>query len=255
MEVQNQEAEAALEKLLRMIDATNDPSTIRSCVVRAFSDPAIFSGFDQILVAIGDQVNDDALKKTLELFSYGSYKDYTASPTTFIPLTENQTTKLKQLTIIGMAQVACTRTDNIGILSYEELAHQVEAENVEDLVIACCYAGILSARLCQQSKTVQISATHGPPCRSRDVPLDHVDFLLKNLNDLSLLLNSSNAKLGASNEEVKKKKQQHEIFWKDKVQKAGNNRNSTSWDASMQRALGGRLPSKRSRGGIDFANV
>lgn len=74
---------------------------------------------------------------TLNLFAYGTYKQYLDNKSTLIELTDVMKKKLKNLTIVTMA----VRTKCI---SYADLLEQLDIKNVrelEDLIIESIYAG------------------------------------------------------------------------------------------------------------------
>jgi len=92
---------------------------------------------------------------TLELFAYGTYKQYVASPETYIELSEAMRTKLRQLSIVSLAE-------HNKIIPYELLQRELEIDNVrilEDLIIETIYAGIVRGKLDQQKGIFRIKGT------------------------------------------------------------------------------------------------
>lgn len=80
---------------------------------------------------------------TLNLFAYGTYKQYLDNKSTLIELTDVMKKKLKHLTIVTMA----IRTKCI---SYTDLLEQLDIKNVrelEDLIIESIYSGLLASCL------------------------------------------------------------------------------------------------------------
>lgn len=76
--------------------------------------------------------------KTLNLFAYGTYKDYLRDKTQFLELNPTQCKKLQHLTIVTLA----TREKCI---PYSSLLEELSIKNVrdlEDLIIEAIYAGM-----------------------------------------------------------------------------------------------------------------
>ena len=107
--------------------------------------------------------------KTLELFAYGTWGDYREScslhegtgPPNFIELNNLQATKLKQLTIVQLA-------NREKIIAYSSLLRELDIESVrelEDLIIETIYAGVLSGKIDQDKGVLRVKWTIG-----RDVP-------------------------------------------------------------------------------------
>lgn len=75
---------------------------------------------------------------TLNLFAYGTYKQYLDNKSSLIELTETMKKKLKHLTIVTMA------TSN-KIIAYSDLLEQLDigcVRDLEDLIIESIYAGM-----------------------------------------------------------------------------------------------------------------
>lgn len=210
----------ALQPLLQMArecvtsPSTLNVSTVRTLILKALSDPQIFAGFDQMKRCVQpalDATNADSevLLRTLDLFSYGSYRDYAAATAIatpqYISLNESQLLKLRQLTVISLVQQACNTPTSTAIIAYSTLANELGFEysdtnnstnteslrKVEEVVISCVYARILSGQLCQKTKCLELSSEYGPPCRARDIPLHQVSTLLDSLVRLQTKLQST----------------------------------------------------------------
>ena len=223
-------------------------STVRAVVMKAFSHPSIFCGFDQIKAAInpavtagggsGDSSTGESLLRTLDLFSYGRYGDYVNNTSSYINLTETQLTKLRQLTVLSTVQDACSRGENE--ITYSSLAHElgfvgsgggqhqqqellVEDQQddetsrllrqVEQVLISCMYAQILDGRLCQRSKKLIVSSHRGPPCRARDVPLTNLPIMIETLQALHQRLESSYAELESAQASVQTSVNKNTSYW------------------------------------------
>ncbi|XP_019771857.1 COP9 signalosome complex subunit 7b isoform X2 [Dendroctonus ponderosae] len=102
---------------------------------------------------------------TLNLFAYGTYKDYTNNQQNFIELTPGQKKKLHHLTIVTLA----TKSKCI---PYERLLQELEIKNVrdlEDLIIEAIYADIIHGKLDQKNSQLEIDYAIGRDIRPEDV--------------------------------------------------------------------------------------
>lgn len=121
------------------------------------------------IVQLASTEHATALER-LRLFAYGTYADYRADPSKFGgELSDAQLTKLKMLSVVTMAQ--STKT-----ISYDSLLSSLELPGVrelEDLVIQCFYGGILSGKLDQRGRLLEVSSVMG-----RDVRPGQVDEMI-----------------------------------------------------------------------------
>mmetsp|Transcript_27830 Transcript_27830/g.64464 ORF Transcript_27830/g.64464 Transcript_27830/m.64464 type:complete len:283 (+) Transcript_27830:83-931(+) len=266
------EDDSALEPMLQMAEdcASSNISTIRTLVMKVLTDPQIHSGFDQIKQALRQSLSSSAegeiMLRTLDLFSYGSYKDYkSADSGQYLSLTDAQLFKLRQLTVLSLVQQSCLRTTQVGRVSYDTLQQELGMEEVEDLVVSCIYSCLIMGKLCQKTRALVVSSEHGPPCRSRDVPPSQTGFLLETLKGLAQRLDDTMARTEHTKNEVQARKDAHDKFWRqaeDRKQKVGAVASSSSgasdvWgtttgSGSFRRSDVGRSArsSKRSRGGL-----
>lgn len=109
--------------------------------------------------------------KALQIFSYGTYSDYAATPG--LPsLNPAMEAKLRQLTVVSLA----SRSKS---LQYSQVITETGVEsirNAEDLVISCVYDGLLRARLDQKNQTFLIQW-----CAARDVRPEAIDEMIAKL--------------------------------------------------------------------------
>jgi len=111
--------------------------------------------------------NDSAHRsyKTLELFAYGTYKQYLAHPSDYITLNAVMQNKLRQLTIVSLAEAS-------KILPYSLLREELALDSVrqlEDLVIETIYSGIISAKMDQRESQLRIQSFMGRDVRHEDI--------------------------------------------------------------------------------------
>jgi COP9 signalosome complex subunit 7 len=230
-------------------------STIRTLILKAMTSPDIFSGFDQIKVAVAlsSAPDGDALSRALDLFSYGMYKDYVKGG--FMNLTDAQIQKLKLLTVVTLVERACVEND--GILLYSTIADALilpedcldSLREVEEIVIACIYAGIVNGRLCQQSKSLVVSSEHGPPCRPRDVP--NVSNMLFSLNSLKQNLKDTMTRLEGNRKNAQNHREQYAALLKSSKDPQKPKAQAASSRGGRSREIRTRRQAKRSRGPMD----
>ncbi|XP_067627238.1 COP9 signalosome complex subunit 7 isoform X2 [Eurosta solidaginis] len=98
---------------------------------------------------------------TLNLFAYGTYKQYKQQPGEYLELTALMQKKLQHLTIVSLAiQNKC--------IPYEVLLEELEINNVrhlEDVIIEAIYADIIHGKLFQNNRFLEIDYAQG-----RDIP-------------------------------------------------------------------------------------
>ena len=192
----------------------SDVATIRSIVIKVLSEPTIFWGYDQIKAmllqtctilepyknnnnpaATGTPTDETSkILNSLDLFSYGTLKEYRTQPKIYLDLTETQLAKLRQLTVLSVVQHACERgfshsqtsstnggrqatnlIPSLAMIPYTEFEQALELSSnqespsqVEDILISCLYMNVIHGKLCQRSRSLQLSPRH--PIRPRDVP-------------------------------------------------------------------------------------
>lgn len=214
--------DAALISILQMCkecDSSNI-STIRTLILKAFSSPEIFAGFDQIKAAVQPALSSapdgEAILRTLDLFSYGTFKDTSAGG--FLTLTDAQMNKIRMLTVLTLVERACTEAN--GIVPYSTIAQELSLatdtlesnREVEEIVIACIYAGIVNGKLCQKTRSLIVSSENGPPCRPRDV--QQVSNMLESLKNLQANVVSTMMTMEVDKKDVEKRREAHEEFRK-----------------------------------------
>ncbi|XP_044734439.1 COP9 signalosome complex subunit 7b isoform X2 [Chrysoperla carnea] len=102
---------------------------------------------------------------TLNLFAYGTYKEYLASKDKLLELTPVQIKKLQHLTIVTLA------TKN-KCIPYSLLLKELDIKNVrdlEDLIIEAIYADIIHGKLDQKNSQLEVDYAIGRDIRPADV--------------------------------------------------------------------------------------
>lgn len=260
----------ALAQFLEVVEKAS-ASTLRAVVMNVLSHPQIFCGFDQLKAVLKPKVDDLQLLQTLDLFSYGDYKDYCQNQDKYLSLNDHQLTKLRQLTVLSTVQQACN--NGVSFLSYGLLgeALSIDTDNgraIEQVIISCLYARLLNGKLCQKSQQFKIAV---PPCCSRDVIPSQIPYILTTLESLRDRLHSSNDRLEKARNFVRGSVERDEAHWKTVKEQAkqaqsqapngakgsgsSNIRNALSAGWSTDQGIAGRRSSasrqsKRSRGGM-----
>ncbi|KAJ8918492.1 hypothetical protein NQ315_008189 [Exocentrus adspersus] len=102
---------------------------------------------------------------TLELFAYGTYKDYLENKMNLLELTPAQKKKLQHLTIVTLA----TKSKCI---PYNTLLIELDIKNVrdlEDLIIEAIYADIIHGKLDQKNSQLEVDYAIGRDIRAEDI--------------------------------------------------------------------------------------
>ncbi|XP_030387126.1 COP9 signalosome complex subunit 7 [Scaptodrosophila lebanonensis] len=109
---------------------------------------------------------------TLNLFAYGTYKQYRAERDKYIELTPAMQKKLQHLTIVSLA----IKTKSI---PYSVLLEELEINNVrhlEDIIIEAIYADIIHAKLFQNTRILEVDYAQG-----RDIPPGYTSKIAETL--------------------------------------------------------------------------
>ncbi|XP_023020337.1 COP9 signalosome subunit 7 [Leptinotarsa decemlineata] len=117
---------------------------------------------------------DKKCLNTLELFAFGTYKDYLANQSELLELTPAQKKKLQHLTIVTLA----TKSKCI---PYSTLLQELDIKNVrdlEDLIIEAIYADIIHGKLDQKNSQLEVDYAIG-----RDIRADDINVILNCLQD------------------------------------------------------------------------
>lgn len=102
---------------------------------------------------------------TLNLFAYGTYRQYLNNKSKFIELTDIQKKKLQHLTIVTLAtKMKC--------IPYSVLLQELDVKNVrdlEDLIIEAIYSDIIQGKLDQKNSQLEIDYAIGRDIRPEDI--------------------------------------------------------------------------------------
>ena len=211
--------------------SSSNISTLRALISKVLSNAGIFAGYDELKAIVAEALQQAGpegtkLANTLDLFSYGTFKDYTSNPDNFISLTDAQTHKIRQLTVLTLAQ---THTDRLFYTTVQDALGIKEPRAVEQILISCLYSGVINGRLCQKTKSLRLMA----PIRSRDVPLSSLDSLLQSVRTLQSRVSQARTDLSHSASDVQQNLQHDNHYWKhvdSKILPAASDKNTWPGD-------------------------
>lgn len=152
----------------------------RACaalIQQVISNKKIFNFGDLLSMSSVNQLNEDngeyqSYYNTLQLFTYGKYNDYINNKDKYLELNEIQVIKLKQLTIVSLAEKDRR-------ISYSVLQNELDINDIrilEDLIIDTMYLGLIKGKLHQRNKILRIIDTI-----RRDVNPNQLRELIDNL--------------------------------------------------------------------------
>eukprot|EP00977_Amphora_coffeiformis_P002936 scaffold567_cov170-Amphora_coffeaeformis.AAC.10 len=248
----------ALKPLLEAVEASKDANimTIRSLVLKIFSEPNVFAGYDQVKGILAPALpksgtEGEKISKTLDLFSYGTYRDYVKDTSPFLPLTDSHIFKLRQLTVVSIVQTFAFQKNRI--IPYQEFQQALDlstGRQVEEVLISCIYAGVMGAKLCQKTNSLKLDPTR--VFQTRDVPATQVTNMVEQLQAMRKALQQSQQATQNSRQAVSRELDQYQAFWKQaEDRKKAKAEAPRGWDAE---GLAGDITAavrrqKRSRGG------
>lgn len=137
--------------------SASSPRAAADLIERATTDPNTFI-FAELLQAPQIQALEASEFSShftlLQIFSYGTYEEYCATQKQLPTLTDAQTLKLRQLTLLTLAS-------NRANLSYSALQTALglsSAREIESLVTKAIYAGLLDATLDPARQALQVTS-------------------------------------------------------------------------------------------------
>jgi COP9 signalosome complex subunit 7 len=247
------------QPFVALTKSASSPRAAADLITRATSAPNTFV-FAELLSAPQIQALSSSEEYSshltlLKIFSYGTYADY-KSTSSLPELNEAQTLKLRQLSFLSLAKKPAD-------LTYANLLKALGLETpreLEDLVIAAIYGGLVNATLDPYNQLVAVSSVSP----LRDLQPNSIPAMLSTLNEWSTRCVSTLADLEKQITKIKAealKRHKEETEWaahveklmegkdKDKEEKSG------SGFSGMGRKLGGGAASKRGMDGEDEDNM
>ncbi|KAI0405823.1 PCI domain-containing protein [Xylaria palmicola] len=147
----------ALEPFLALTKSATAPRAAADLITQATSNPNTYV-FSELLQtpqvqALSRSPDHASYLRLLEIFSYGSYSDYT-STANLPPLNDAQALKLRQLSLLTLAKAP----HNLSYAALQQSLGLRDARAVENLVISTIYAGLVDAQLDPRDGRVRISS-------------------------------------------------------------------------------------------------
>ena len=102
------------------------------------------------IAALADSPDYQTSYRTLELFSYCTYRQYKENPDAYLELSDAQSRKLKLLTVVSLAE---KRSE----LPYAVLMAELDMDSLralEDLLIESIYLGLTKGKIDQQAQVL-----------------------------------------------------------------------------------------------------
>ncbi|KAJ2719713.1 COP9 signalosome complex subunit 7b [Coemansia sp. Benny D115] len=158
---------------LASLKTATTEAEVSSVVQNALADEEIFH-FGRLLEApavanLAESSEFGAYWKLLNVFSFGTLGDYKAQSAQLPELTATQTEKLKYLTLVSLASEA-------KLLAYDDLMRELDCANeqeVENLVIETIYKKLLSAKLDQKRRLIEVDYVIGRDVHRDDLQKMH----------------------------------------------------------------------------------
>ncbi|KAH3760788.1 COP9 signalosome complex subunit 7a [Pelomyxa schiedti] len=125
-------------------------AVIAKVVEDALDDPNLFV-FSELLALPQIKSAPLVLQEKLKLFAFKTFKDYKADDT-YGALTQNQMTKLRQLTLISLAEKR-------RVIPYAELLQALglsDTRQLADIVMTSIYQGIIAAKMDQAAANLEV---------------------------------------------------------------------------------------------------
>ncbi|PFH57276.1 hypothetical protein XA68_15285 [Ophiocordyceps unilateralis] len=177
----------ALEPFLALSKSATSPRAAADLVIRATSAPNTFVFAELLqtpqLQALARSPDYSSHLRLLHIFSYGTYQTYLAAAADLPRLSDAQTLKLRQLSLLTLARDRAN-------LSYDALQRALglaSARQLENLVIKAVYQGLLHATLDPARQTVRV--TRVAPLR--DVQPGSIPEIIAALNSWALRCSST----------------------------------------------------------------
>jgi len=160
----------ALKTWIDQVNKAKDDAAVSALLGNILADDDVFAFgelFDNPKIKALQSGNGDAKKShaLLEVFAYGRYQDFKAKEAELPKLSEKQLIKLQQLTLVSVAR------DN-RVLPYSTILQALGLQNerqVEELLIASLYKGILQGKLDSAKHQFKVESTIGRDVRPQDI--------------------------------------------------------------------------------------
>ncbi|KAI0433830.1 PCI domain-containing protein [Xylaria sp. FL1042] len=205
----------ALEPFLALSKSATVPRAAADLITQATSNANTYV-FAELLQtpqiqALAQSPDHTSYLKLLEIFSYGTYANYT-STINLPPLNDAQSLKLRQLSLLTLAK----DPHNLSYAALQQSLSLHDARAVENLVISAIYAGLVDAQLDPRNGFVRISSVSP----LRDLASGSIPSMLNSLREWSGRCNSTLEDLEAqiaSIRETAAKRHSEKKVWAEQI--------------------------------------
>lgn len=177
MDIEQKQAEL-IDYFVMRASTLQSGNSLADVVLEATSHPSLFA-FSEILsvpaLAQLGGTQHAAPLNTLRLFAYGTWSDYKNNSGCLLPLTQEQVRKLKQLTVLTLAE-------RKKVLPYDQLMQELDVSNVRELedflINECMYSGIVRGKLDQLRRCFEVQFAAG-----RDLRPEQLNCMIQTLTN------------------------------------------------------------------------
>jgi COP9 signalosome complex subunit 7 len=159
----------AVAAQFRDMASKSSGAALASVLQQILQHPEIFVFGEFLALASVQAIKESKEYALLELFAYDRFEHYVARKATLPTLNAAQEKKLKQLTLVSLAVDATS-------LSYAQMQAATGTSDVrelENLIISCIYAGVLSGKMDQGQQAFVVRG-----CAGRDVRASEIASML-----------------------------------------------------------------------------
>jgi len=178
MEVQSVQQTAYDQFCKSIKDRAANKSDITKIIIDILENPSLNNFSEFLNMEEIDSLKSgeyDKFYNTLNLFAFGTYRQFLENKEKIIPLTPQMDKKLKHLTILTLATQRKT-------LPYDELMVELDLKNnvrhLEDIIIEAIYAELINGKLDQKNRQLEIDYAV-----ARDIQTENIREIVVILNE------------------------------------------------------------------------
>ncbi|KAJ6851425.1 COP9 signalosome complex subunit 7 isoform X2 [Iris pallida] len=168
MDIELKQAEL-IDHFVKQSSALEEAAPLANLIAEATSHPSLFA-FSEILSVSNlsklDGTQYSSSLDLLRLFAHGTLSDYKSSAARLPILLADQVRKLKQLTVLTLAEAN-------KVLPYDQLKLELDISNVRELedflINECMYAGIVRGKLDQLRRCFEVQFAAGRDLRPKQL--------------------------------------------------------------------------------------
>lgn len=212
---------AALQPHIQTIKGLTNETALINAIKNILSSPDVFV-FGELLDL--DSIRSLSTKEgqgkqhydLLKIFAHGKYSDYKAKANELPQLTDKQVRKLKQLSIVSLAE-------NNQAIPYSKLLSELDIDNLRelgDLIIDALYRNIIIGKLDHEKQEFQVEAAIGRDLKPQDLD-KMINFLERWEKQSDLLMSEIDKKINLA-QEHNKQVSIHKVEFEKKLEEMKN---------------------------------